>query len=137
MTRVKTLMLMLVLVEGCSAANNPAEAPDLAMQDPADAIVNGPDRSSATTYWISTGAVGYSDFKFALFADHTGAYDANFGNPNVVAITWQKLSPANIAVTGADQLPSLIGIKGSVASGACSGSVSGGLGSFTIAGGTL
>jgi hypothetical protein len=133
----KTLRLMILLAAGCGGSGNPVVAYDLAMQDPADAIVNGADRSSATTHWIATVNATYSNFQFALFADHTGVYNDEFGTTPTTSITWQKLSSSNIAVSGAMQLPSITAIMGSLANGSFSGNVAGATDSFTISGGTL
>jgi hypothetical protein len=139
---MKRLVWMFLWVCGCGTSSNPAMTPDAmagsadAMPDPADQILNGADRASTTTYWIKSGGVSLSDFAFAFFADGTGRYDNRDGRA-AVSITWKKLGPTSIAVSGAQQLPSLTQIQGSVSSGTFAADVSGSLFNFSISGGTL
>jgi hypothetical protein len=131
------MLMLLILVGGCgTSAPVQMNSIDFAIPDPADAIVNGADQASATTFWASND--GPDLYVLALFADHTGV-DHSLCAGAKTPITWQKLSAGAIAVTGSCGVPSLTTITGSVASGRFTANI-GGLSSsytFSISGGSI
>lgn len=70
---------------------------------PANLIVNGPDRLSADTYWTDASSFNGSH-KFALFADGTGRSTTGSTMTDeagpVLDFTWSLVGPESIMITG-------------------------------------